>query len=172
MKRKQMQKMVLLANLLAIGIVLNIIESLYIHISPIPGAKIGFANIVTLIVIYLYGTKEAFVLTFLRIFLVSVLIGTFLSPTFYLGFGGALLSITVMIILKKLNFFGIIGVSVLGSVFHAIGQVLIGIPVLGSSAIVYWLPVMLLISVPAGFLTGAIATKFLGVWHATHNENN
>ncbi|QWB96042.1 Gx transporter family protein [Mycoplasmatota bacterium] len=172
MKRKQTQKMVLLANLLAIGIVLNIIESLYIHISPVPGAKIGFANIVTLIVIYLYGPKEAFILTLLRIFLVSVLIGTFLGPTFYLGLGGALMSITAMIILSKLNFFGIIGVSVLGSVFHAVGQVLIGIPVLGSSAIVYWLPVMLLISVPAGFLTGAISTKFLGVWRATHNEHN
>jgi heptaprenyl diphosphate synthase len=172
MKRKQMQKMVLLANLLAIGIVLNIIESLYIHISPVPGAKIGFANIVTLIVIYLYGPKEAFLLTLLRIFLVSVLIGTFLGPTFYLGLGGAFLSITVMIILSKLDFFGIVGVSVLGSVFHAIGQVLIGIPVLGSSAIVYWLPVMLLISVPAGFLTGVISTKFLSVWKATHNENN
>jgi len=172
MKRKQTQKMVLLANLLAIGIVLNIIESLYIHISPVPGAKIGLANIVTLIVIYLYGPKEAFILTLLRIFLVSVLIGTFLGPTFYLGLGGALMSITAMIILSKLNFFGIVGVSVLGSVFHAIGQVLIGIPVLGSSAIVYWLPVMLLISVPAGFLTGAISMKFLGVWRATHNENN
>lgn len=172
MKRRQTQKMVLLANLLAIAIVLNIIESLYIRISPVPGAKIGFANIVTLIVIYLYGVKEATVLTVLRILLVSILIGTFLGPTFYLGLGGAVASITVMIILRKLDYFSIVTVSVLGSIGHAAGQILIGIPVLGSSAIIYWLPVMLLISVPAGILTGVIAAKFLSVWQATHNIKN
>ena len=171
MRRQKTQKMVLLANLLAIAIVLNIIESLYIRISPVPGSKIGFANIVTLIVIYLYGAKEATVLTILRIFLVSVLIGTFLSPTFYLGLGGAALSIVTMIILKKIDYFSIMTVSVLGSVAHAIGQILIGIPVLGSSTIIYWLPVMLLISIPAGLLTGAIANKFLVTWQATHAQN-
>lgn len=164
--------MVLLANLLAVGIVLNIIESLYIHISPIPGAKIGFANIVTLVVIYMYGAKEGFILTLLRIFLVSILIGTFLSPVFYLGLAGSLLSITSMVILKKIDYFGMVGVSVLGSVFHAIGQIIAGIFVISSSTIIYWLPVMLLISIPAGFLTGAISTKFLSVWYATHNEKN
>ncbi len=172
MKRKQIRKMTLLANMLAVGIVLNIIEALYIHISPVPGAKIGFANIVTLIVIYLYGAKESIVLTLLRIFLVSILIGTFLGPTFYLGLGGAAVSILGMVVLKKIDYFGVIGVSVLGSVFHAIGQIGVGIFVIGSSAIIYWLPVMLLISIPAGFLTGAISSKFLNVWQATHNEKN
>ncbi|MFA6801003.1 MAG: Gx transporter family protein [Acholeplasmataceae bacterium] len=172
MKRKQTQKMVLLANLLAIGIVLNVIESLYIHISPVPGAKIGLANIVTLIAIYLYGVKEGVILTLLRIFLVSIIIGTFLGPTFYLGLGGAALSITAMGVLKKIDFFGIVGVSVMGSVFHAIGQIGIGIFVIGSTTIIYWLPVMLLISIPAGILTGIISTKFLSVWQATHNEKN
>lgn len=171
MRRKRLRKMVLLANLLAISIVLNIIEH-FVPISPVPGAKIGFANIVTLIAIYLYGVKEGVILTLLRIFLVTALLGTFLSPTFYLGLGGAVLSIAAMSLLKQLDFFGIIGVSVLGSVFHSIGQILIGIPVIGSSTIVYWLPVMLLISVPAGFLTGAIASKFLSVWQATHNEKS
>ncbi len=171
MKRKRLRKMVLLANLLAISIVLNIIES-FVPVLTIPGAKIGFANIATLIVICLYGAKEAAILTILRIFLVAALLGTFLSPTFYLGIGGATLSLTVMIILKKFNYFGLIGISVLGSVFHAVGQILIGIPVIGSSTIVYWLPVMLLVSIPAGFLTGVISNKFLNVWQATHNEKS
>ncbi len=171
MRRKKLRKMVLLANLLAISIVLNIIES-FIPILTVPGAKIGFANIATLIVIFLYGAKEGVILTLLRIFLVAALLGTFLSPAFYLSVGGAVLSLTVMVILKRLNYFGIIGISVLGSVFHSIGQILIGIPVIGSNQIVYWLPVMLLISIPAGFLTGVISSKFLNVWQATHNEKS
>ncbi|MGE4320272.1 MAG: Gx transporter family protein [Acholeplasmataceae bacterium] len=172
MNRKQTQKMVLLANLLAVSIVLNVIESLYLNVLPIPGSKIGFANIVTLVVIYLYGVKEGVALTVLRIILVSIITGKFLGPVFYLGLGGATLSITAMALLKKADFFGIVGVSVLGSVSHAIGQIIVGIFVLGSSAIMYWLPVMLLVSVPAGVLTGLISTKFLSVWQATHNEKS
>lgn len=172
MNRKQTQKMVLLANLLAVSIVLNVIESLYLNVLPIPGSKIGFANIVTLVVIYLYGVKEGVALTVLRIILVSIITGKFLGPVFYLGLGGATLSITAMALLKKVDFFGIVGVSVLGSVSHAIGQIIVGIFVLGSSAIMYWLPVMLLVSVPAGVLTGLISTKFLSVWQATHNEKS
>lgn len=172
MNRKQTQKMVLLANLLAVSMVLNVIESLYLNILPIPGSKIGFANIVTLVVIYLYGVKEGVALTVLRIILVSIITGKFLGPVFYLGLGGATLSITAMALLKKADFFGIVGVSVLGSVSHAIGQIIVGIFVLGSSAIMYWLPVMLLVSIPAGVLTGLISTKFLSVWQATHNEKS
>ncbi len=172
MNRKQTKKMVLLANLLAVSIVLNVIESLYLNILPIPGSKIGFANIVTLVVIYLYGVKEGVALTVLRIILVSIITGKFLGPVFYLGLGGAALSIIAMALLKKADFFGIVGVSVLGSVSHAIGQIIVGIFVLGSSAIMYWLPVMLLVSVPAGVLTGLISTKFLSVWQATHNEKS
>ncbi len=101
MNRKQTKKMVLLANLLAVSIVLNVIESLYLNILPIPGSKIGFANIVTLVVIYLYGVKEGVALTVLRIILVSIITGKFLGPVFYLGLGGAALSITAMALLKK-----------------------------------------------------------------------
>lgn len=168
MRREQTKKMVLLANFLAIAIVLNIIESM-ISIIPVPGAKIGFANIVTLIIIYIYGYKEAATVAILRVVLVGLLSGKLFGPTFYLGISGTLVSLSIMIVIHKLKFFGIVGVSLLGSFFHSVGQIIAGIFVIGSVAVFAYLPVMLAISVPAGILTGLIASKFISVWTATHN---
>ncbi len=169
MKREQTKKMVLLANFLAIAIVLNIIESM-ISIIPVPGAKIGFANIVTLIIIYIYGYKEAVTVTLLRVLLVAVLSGRLLGPTFYLGISGSVFSLIVMIVIHRFKLFGTVGVSVLGSFFHSVGQIIAGIFVIGSTAVLAYLPIMLLISIPAGVLTGMIAAQFISVWTATHNE--
>lgn len=171
MRREQTKKMVLIANFLAIAIVLNIIESM-IPIIPVPGAKIGFANVVTLVIIYIYGYKEATAVTVFRILLVGILSGRLLGPTFYLGLTGGALALIVMIVIHKLKMFGIVGVSVLGSFFHSIGQIIAGIFVIGSAAVIAYLPVMLLVSIPAGVLTGMIGSKFIGVWTATHNEKN
>lgn len=168
MRREQTKKMVLLANLLAIAIVLNIIEMM-IAIIPVPGAKIGFANIVTLIIIYIYGYKEATAVTILRIFLVAILSGRLFAPTFWLGLSGAFLSLVVMIVIHKFKWFGVVGVSVLGSFFHSIGQIIAGIFVIGSTAVIAYLPIMLLISIPAGVVTGLIGSKFIDFWTATHN---
>ena len=74
------RKMTLLANFLAIAIVLNIIESA-IPIIPVPGAKLGFANVVTLIIIYVYSFKDGFALTILRVLLVALLSGKLLDIT-------------------------------------------------------------------------------------------
>lgn len=165
---EQIKKLTLLANLLAIAIVLNIIESA-IPIIPVPGAKIGFANIITLVVLYIYSFKDALGLTLARVLLVSVLSARFLGPTFALSLSGALSATFVMGFLKKINFFGILGVSVIGSVFHAIGQIIAAIFVLDSSAVVLYLPVMLFVSIPAGIVTGIITTKFYGIWMSWQN---
>ena len=67
----QIKKLTLLANLLAIAIVLSIIEAA-VPIIPVPGAKIGFANIVTLIVLYIFSFKDAMTVSLLRVLLVSL----------------------------------------------------------------------------------------------------
>lgn len=161
--------MTLLANFLAIAIVLNIIESA-IPIIPVPGAKLGFANVVTLIIIYVYSFKDGFALTILRVLLVALLSGKLLGPIFYMSMSGAVVATLAMGFFKKLNYFGIIGVSVLGSIFHCIGQIAAGIFVIGSIAVIAYLPVMLFLSIPAGVLTGIIAKRFLVIWQTWHNE--
>lgn len=163
------RKMTLLANFLAIAIVLNIIESA-IPIIPVPGAKLGFANVVTLIIIYVYSFKDGFALTILRVLLVALLSGKLLGPIFYMSMSGAVVATLAMGLFKKLNYFGIIGVSVLGSIFHCIGQIAAGIFVIGSIAVIAYLPVMLFLSIPAGVLTGIIAKRFLVIWQTWHNE--
>jgi heptaprenyl diphosphate synthase len=163
------RKMTLLANLLAVAIVLNLIESAF-PIIPVPGAKLGFANIVTLIVLYMYSFKDSSAITLLRVLLVSVLSGKILGPVFYMSLSGAVLATLFMGLFKKTNYFGMIGVSVLGSIFHCIGQIIAGIFVIGSSAILWYLPIMLMLSIPAGALTGIIAKKFINIWNTRHME--
>jgi heptaprenyl diphosphate synthase len=166
---KKTKKMTLLANFLAIAIVLNIIESV-IQVVPVPGAKLGFANIVTLIVLFVYSFKDSSAVTILRVLMVALLSGRFLSPTFYMALSGSIFAVIAMGLVKKTNFFGILGVSVIGSISHAIGQITAGIFVIGTSTIIYYLPIMLFLSVPAGALTGIIAKRFLVIWNTWHNE--
>ncbi len=163
----RIRKLTLLANFLAIAIVLNIIESA-INVIPVPGAKLGFANVVTLIIIYVYSFKDGMLLTISRVLLVSVLSGKLLGPIFYMSLSGAVVATLAMGLFKKTNFFGMIGVSVLGSIFHTIGQIIAGIFVIGSIAVVAYLPIMLFLSIPAGVLTGIIASKFYDIWQTWH----
>lgn len=163
----KIRKLTLLANFLAIAIVLNIIES-SINVIPVPGAKLGFANVVTLIVIYVYSFKDGMLLTVSRVILVSVLSGRLLGPTFYMSLSGAVLSTIAMGFFKHTNFFGVLGVSVLGSIFHTIGQIIAGIFVIGSILVLAYLPIMLFLSIPAGILTGIIASKFHSIWETWH----
>lgn len=160
---KKTKKMILLANFLAIAIVLNIIESM-IPIIPVPGAKLGFANVVTLVVLYAYSFRDTSWLTLTRVLLVSLLTGKLLGPVFYMSMSGAVFAVLAMGIVKKTKFFGVLGVSVIGSVFHCIGQIVGGYFVISSAAIVLYLPVMLFLSIPAGVVTGLIAQRFLSVW--------
>lgn len=166
---RQTKKMTLLANFLAIAIVLNIIESA-IPVIPVPGAKLGFANIVTLVILYMYTFKDSAAITILRVLLVSILTAKLLNPVFFMSMSGAILSMLAMGFFKKTNFFGVLGVSVIGSVFHCIGQITAGIFVIGSTAVVLYLPIMLFLSIPAGVLTGVIAQRFLVIWQRWHNE--
>ncbi|MDY0074902.1 MAG: Gx transporter family protein [Acholeplasmataceae bacterium] len=166
---KKTRKMTLLANFLAIAIVLNIIESA-IPIIPVPGAKLGFANVVTLIVLYVYSFKDSSLLTLSRVILVSLLTGKLLGPVFYMSMSGAILAIFAMGFFRRLNFFGVLGVSVLGSVFHCIGQIIGGYFVVGSTAIVLYLPIMLFLSIPAGVVTGIIAQRFLKIWQTWNKD--
>ncbi len=165
----KIRKMTLLANFLAIAIVLNIIESA-IPIIPVPGAKLGFANIITLIILYVYSFRDSVVITLLRVVLVAILSGKLLGITFYMSLSGAVFATLAMGFFKQLNYFGFVGVSTIGSVFHAIGQIAAGIFVIGSTAVIAYLPIMLFLSIPAGVLTGIIAQRFYIIWQTWHNE--
>lgn len=148
-----------LAMLLAMAIVLSIVES-FIPVF-IPGVKLGLANVIILIMLYEFKISEAFVVEVLRIVLVGLLRGTLLSPTFLMSLSGGLLSFFVMFLFSRIKLFSIIGVSVLGSVSHCGGQILVAMWIMSADAVVYYLPFIAVLSVLTGGVSGIIAKLYL-----------
>ena len=157
----KVQKIALLGVLLAATIVIAIAES-FIPSFTIPGIKLGFANIVILVTLYELGVKEAVFINLVRVLVVSLVRGTFLSMGFFMSLTGAVTSLGIMILfcllIKK---FSIIGVSVIGSLFHVTGQILIAMIYMGSVYVVYYLPIIGLAAIITGVLVGFIARAII-----------
>ncbi|MDY0276582.1 MAG: Gx transporter family protein [Acholeplasma sp.] len=169
-KNNKIKKMVLLANLTAAAIILNIIEA-QLEFLPVPGARLGLANLITIVVLYMYGFKEGFLVTILRVFIVALLSGR-LSQTFWMSMAGGILSVSAMGLLKKFKM-GIVLVSLLGSIFHQIGQIVAGIYVIGATEILYYLYIMIPIGVVTGIINGIIGEKLiLNLKNKEENDNN
>ncbi|MCI9182527.1 MAG: Gx transporter family protein [Acholeplasmatales bacterium] len=154
----KVKRFTIIAMLLAIAIVLNVLESFTIFI---PGVKLGFANIIILIMLYEFKPAEALMVDILRIFMVGLLRGSFLSPTFFMALSGGLTSFIIMFLFSRIKIFSPVGVSVLGSISHATGQIFVAIGLLGTNAVVYYLPFIALLSILTGILSGIIAKVYL-----------
>ena len=153
----KVQKMALLGVLTAAAIVIAILES-FIPSVGIPGVKLGLANIVILIILYELGIWEAVVVNLLRVLLVSFVRGTFLSMGFLMSLTGCVLSLGIMILFYLLiKKFSIIGVSVVGSIFHVAGQIFIAMIYLGSAYIFLYLPVIAISAIITGVFVGIVA---------------
>ena len=146
--------------LTAISVVIAIIESYFAFLnSNVPGLKLGLANVIIVLTLYKYNFKTALLVSIMRVFIVS-LIRTGFGLNFFFSLVGAIFSIVAMVLVKKTKL-SIIGVSIVGSICHSIGQVLIGIMILDNNNIVYYLPYLLLFSIPTGVVIGMIAKKVL-----------
>ncbi len=153
----KVQKMALLGVLTAGAIVIAILES-FIPSIGIPGVKLGLANIIILVILYELGIVEAIIVNLLRVIVVGLVRGTFLGMGFLMSLTGAVLSLTIMILFYLLiKKFSIIGVSVIGSVFHVTGQILIAMLYLGTAYIVLYLPVIAISAIITGVFVGIIA---------------
>ena len=153
----KVQKMALLGVLTAGAIVIAILES-FIPSVGIPGVKLGLANIVILIILYELGIVEAITVNLLRVLVVGLVRGTFLGMGFFMSLTGAVFSLGIMILFYLLiKKFSVIGVSVIGSIFHVGGQILIAMIYLGSAYIVLYLPVLAISAIITGVFVGIIA---------------
>lgn len=147
-------KITLVGVLIASAVVIGYLESLIPSVG-IPGIKLGLANIVILITLYELGIKEAIFVNALRVVLVSLITGTLLSYGFLMSLAGAILSLGVMILFHTLiKKFSIIGVSVLGALFHVIGQIIVAMIFLESVYVLYYLPFIAVTSLITGVLVG------------------
>ena len=154
------KKITQLAMLTAIALTIFMIEAQIPALVPIPGVKLGLANIVTVFAVFALGPREASMILFVRIFLGAVFAGNF-STILYSGAGG-LLAILVTIGLRKLLTHQQLWVAgAIGAIFHSIGQMAVAVAVTGTPGILVYLPMMILCSIITGVFTGLCAQLLL-----------
>lgn len=126
---------------------------------PLPGIKLGLANIVTLVALYLLGTRQAFGILIPRCVLGALFGGGITGLLFSLL--GGVLALLVMALGKRSGLFSVYGVSVLGAAAHNVGQVLAAMGLLQSVYVGAYLPYLLLVAIAAGMITGACCAGVL-----------
>ena len=161
----------LCAVLTALALGLSVMESLIPVTAaiPIPGVKLGLANIVTVFALYELGAAPAVCILLARCLLGSLFAGNF-SALLYSLLGGVT-AMLVMICLKRCRRLSIYGVSIGGAAGHNVGQIAAAIIALGDTAVVGYLPVLLGVALITGTLTGFIAAllfRALGNVHLSH----
>lgn len=150
-----------ISMLLALSIILSIVESIIpIFNGSIPGLKVGLANIIVLYSLYKFNFKDAFLISILRVILVSILRTGLFSINFFFSISGAILSIIMMYLFKKTKL-SIIGVSIIGSISHSIGQVIIAIIFLNNISYIYYLPILIIFSIVTGIIIGYLSDSIL-----------
>ena len=157
--RNNTKKLTYLALTISFALILSFIESKIPTFVAIPGIKVGLANIAVIFTLYKFGIKEAIEVSVLRVCLVSMLFGTPVSLIYSIS--GAVLSLTVMILLKKLTPLNEVTISVSGGVCHNIGQIIAASIVLGTNVVGYYLPFLLLSGTIAGIVVGVASALLI-----------
>lgn len=150
--RNNTKRLTALALTVSFALILSFVESRIPAFVAIPGIKVGLANIAVIFTFYKFGIKEAATVSLVRVALVSTLFGSAMS--FIYSFVGAVLSLAVMFLLKKLTPLSEITVSVAGGVMHNIGQIGAASVLLETNVVIYYLPFLLLSGTIAGIAVG------------------
>lgn len=145
--------------LVALAFIFSYVESLFPINLGIPGVKLGLANLVVIVSLYLFGIREAAVISFIRIVLSGITFGSPAAMVYSLA--GGVLSLLIMVIVKKTNKFSTMGVSVAGGVFHNVGQIIVAMIVLETQSLIYYLPVLIISGLVAGVVIGILAAEII-----------
>lgn len=163
------KQLTLMALLTAIALAIHVAEAQIPAPVPIPGVKLGLANIVTVWAMFTLGAGPALMVLIARILLGSLFAGQAMSLMYSLA-GGLLCYLAMLLLRRVLTRDQIWVASVIGAVFHNIGQILVAIVVTGTPAIVSYLPVLLLSGIITGLFTG-LAAQYL-VKRIDHHGGN
>jgi heptaprenyl diphosphate synthase len=158
--RNNTRRLTALSLTVSFALILSFLESRIPAFVAIPGVKMGLANIAVIFALYKFGIKEAISVSALRVILVSALFGTPVS--FIYSITGAVSSLLVMFLLKRLTPLNEITVSVAGGVLHNVGQVLVAMLLLGTAELGYYLAVLAVSGTAAGVcvgICGALAVR-------------
>ena len=162
---KKSRKIVYIGLLVSQALVLHIFENMIPVPFVTPGAKLGLANLVTVLALYTLRKREAFLVLFLRLTLGSIFGGS-LSAFMYSAAGG-ILSFLSMVCIKELfkDKVSIIGVSATGAVFHNIGQVLVASSIVNNIAVTLYLPVLSTVGIVTGIFIGITSNLLIQHLH-------
>lgn len=153
------KKIAYLGLLIALAFVFSYIEFLLPVNLGIPGAKLGLANLVIIVALYTLGEKTAFTLSMIRIVLVGFTFGNMASMLY--SFAGGIISLAVMILAKKTKLLSVTGVSVLGGIFHNVGQIIMAIWVVNTKSLIYYLPVLMVFGCLSGVAIGILGAMVI-----------
>ena len=157
MQGSKVRRLTYVTMLSALAIVINLVESYFIP--PIQfGIRFGLANIIALITIEILGTKEMIIVNAMRVTIGSLLRGVIFGTTFFISFGGVLLSTIIIVIMHKIKA-SLWFTSMMGAIFHSLGQVLVVMFIYRQEAVIAILPLLAVSSIATGILTGFIANE-------------
>lgn len=152
--------------LVCLALIFAYVERFFILPISVPGIKLGFANIVTLLALYLVPWQGALLISVGRVLLSTLL---FSSPgSLLFSLGGCLLSFFVMLGAKRSGLFSVTGLGVCGGVFHNIGQIAVAACVIQNIYLLGYLPILMVAGSICGFITGKISFYVLRQLRHSH----
>lgn len=152
---KYIRQITTMGMLVALAMVLGFVETLIPINLGIPGMKLGLANIVVVIALFLFDVKTAVVVSILRIILIAMTFGN-MSMMFY-SIAGASLSLLSMIAISKIKSFSLISISIVGGIMHNVGQIICAAFVVRTNGVFTYLPVLMIAGLVSGALIGIVA---------------
>ncbi len=145
------KKLVTLAVVVSLAMVLSYLERLLPE-PPIPGIKLGLANIAVVFALYKLGKLEALVISVVRVIVLSMIFGTFVS--FLYAIAGATVSYLLMLLLKSLTPLNTVTISIVGAISHNLAQIGVACLLFETNLIIYYLPFLIISGTVAGVAIG------------------
>lgn len=165
--RNRLNYLTYLAVLITFAVVIHTVEAALPLPMPVPGIRLGLANIITLLALVLFGLKSGLLIAMMRSVIGSIFVGGLFGFGFWLSFSAGIISCIAMalvLILQKRGLVSLISVSVIGAVVHNLTQLTIASLIISNMALLKgYYPLLLLLSVPTGIFTGLAAYYLEGV---------
>lgn len=163
------RKIAYVSLLTSLALIFSYVEAIIPFNIGIPGVKLGIANLVIIVALYLLDVKCTFLINIIRIVIAGLLFSGVFGILYSLA--GGLLSLTVMALLRKTGFFSIIGISIAGGVTHNLGQIFTAAWLMGTVKVFIYFPVLLFSGIICGALIGIVAFFILKrLYHSIWNK--
>ena len=150
------RRLALSAMLAALALIFSYVEALIPLPVPVPGIKLGIANLVIVMAIYKLGFRYAFTINCVRIFIAGLLFSGVFGMIY--SFAGGVLSLLVMYLLQRTGWFSMVGVSMAGGVVHNLGQLITASLLVQSVRMMSYFSILLFSGLISGILIGVLAS--------------